>query len=352
MLKLDVDCEKLARNLHRDRQSLPGPFTAFLHKALRKVAAHYGLAVEAGPDAGAVSLCRTGATRIPATRLQDLPGPRPSSDEEGPHAGLGLAAAGPADAGAPRVVGVMRRSPSASGASDARAPAAPVGMSVEEREAAYERARERILGAATADAPAPDDGNTQQAAPAPQREAAAQQAAETAAAERDAAADARRAAPAASGAPPQGGSSAQRRAVMRDREKDLADPDFARRAPPQHYGGGPMGGPMGPGAYGFGQAPYGEAPYGYAQQQGGDYPPLGAAGGGTGRGGWSGGGGGGYGGGGGGGGGGYWPPLGGGGAAQGPYAAYAGAGRGQGAPVYGAYQGRGGGQQGQDRGGW
>lgn len=344
VLKLDVDCEKLALNLQRERMPLQGPFTAFLHKALRKVAAHYGLAVEAAPELGGMVLCRTGATRIPATRLQDLPGPRPS-DEEGPHAGLGLTAAGPADAGAPRVVGVMRRSPSASGASDARAPAAPAGMSVEEREAAYERARERILGAATADAPAPDDGSVQQAVPVPQREDAVHQAAEAAAAERDAAADARRAAPAASGAAPPGGggSSAQRRAVMRDREKDLADPDFARRAPPLQYGasGGQMGGAMGPGAYGFGQAPYGEAPYGYAAQQSGDYPPLGTAG----RGGWSGGGG----------GGGYWPPLGGGGAAQGPYAAYAGVGRGQGAPVYGAYQGRGGGQQayqGQDRGGW
>ena len=152
-----MECEKLARALRRDRAPLPGPLSSFQRTAARRVAAHYGLAVEATPEDGGLALCRTGATRVPATRLQDVAGPaRPSADDDAA-LGLGLAAggAGP-EAGPPRVVGVMRRSPSASGASDARAPAAPAAMSVEEREAAYERARERILGAATAEPPAGD----------------------------------------------------------------------------------------------------------------------------------------------------------------------------------------------------
>ena len=364
MLKYDVECEKLAKALRRDRAPLPGPLSSFQRQAARRVAAHYGLAVEATPEDGGLALCRTGATRVPASRLQDVPGPPRSAAEDDAALGLGLAAggAGP-EAGPPRVVGVMRRSPSASGASDARAPAAPAAMSVEEREAAYERARERILGAPIADAPAADDAAQQPAAAPPQRESAAQPAASAPAEwEREAAAPPaaeRDAAAPGAATPAPSSASAQRRAVMRDREKDLADPDFARPAPPMMpYGGGMVGGPAGPGPYGFGAAPYGDmgAPYGYGGGMGmgggPDFPPLGAAAG-NGGGRWSGGGG--YG----GGGGGYWPPLGAGGPAQGPAQGrygYAGGAAPRGAPGayggYGAPAGRGGAPAGHERNGW
>lgn len=140
-----MECERLARAPRRERFCLAGPLSAFQRSAVRKVSQHYGLAAEAQPEDGGVALCCTGLTRVPSSRLADVAGPARAPEDDQP-AGLALASAA-ADGAPPRVVGVMRRSPSASGGADARAPSTAAVLSVEEREAAYERARQRILGA-------------------------------------------------------------------------------------------------------------------------------------------------------------------------------------------------------------
>ena len=195
-----------------------------------------------------VCLFKTPAGRGPPSRLQDVP--LASASDAGDPGGSQQQPA--------RVVGVMRRT----GSGGAQASGLGLGgsaqpqppKSVEEREAEYERARERILGSsdgAAGVAPAqrageapPATGGAAGASAAPQEDASApqpQQAQQQPGARQGV----------GGGAP---------RALWRDREKDLADPDFRRRSG---------------GAYGQAQG-YGVAyvAAGFGQEE---FPALGAA---------------------------------------------------------------------------
>lgn len=151
MLRLDVECERLLL-LRNSRLEVGGKFTANnvcfralqplvprvspVHSLQRRlahlVAAHYGLSGETAQGGEFFVLLRTPAARIPPARLSDV-----ADDSAGPGGGSG------------RLVGLMRRGASGSTLGGPNS-AGQQQRSVEEREAEYERARQRILGVASA----------------------------------------------------------------------------------------------------------------------------------------------------------------------------------------------------------
>ena len=241
---------------------------------VRKVAKHYLLLCDPTPDDG-VCLTKTEKSRPPPSRLQDVPvladtdSGRASASDNAPAS----------DAAPPRVVmGVMRRNASSSSSLGGAGGGAGAGQAppktVEEREAEYERARERILGRSS-DTEAASSGNGAPAdagQPGPIRGGV----------------DAGAAAPTAPELPVDGGASGAvsygeqqqapsrrgggAKALLRDREKDLVDPDFVRAVPTQ-LGTAyvPLGQGMPPG---MGVPPWHPGAMGGMYLPAGDFPPL------------------------------------------------------------------------------
>lgn len=227
----------------------------------RKVAKHYQLLCDSTLEDG-ICLTKTERSRPPLSRLQDVP--VVSDSDRAASASAEAAAQAPGGvAEPPRVVkGVMRRNASSSNSLGGAGMAGGAGQApqktVEEREAEYERARERILGR-TSDADAAPDAAASastagvvdapsfaNSAPAvPLNEAGAQ-------------------------GPDAGGQRTRTsgaRALLRDREKDLADPDFVR---------GGYGVPMAP-AYSAVPMPWPPGLMPGSAYPPGDFPPLGGA---------------------------------------------------------------------------
>ena len=212
------------------RLTPPVPLCLAQRMLVRKVAKHYLLLCDPTPDDG-VCLTKTEKSRPPPSRLQDVPVLSDTDTGRGSTADCGP----PSDSGPPRVVmGVMRRNASSSsslggaGGGGGQGQAPP--KTVEEREAEYERARERILGRSSDTEPsgggAPEAGQPGQsragleawaAAPAPDQLPGDGGPGGPAPGEQQA-------------APRRGGGA---KALLRDREKDLVDPDFVRAVPTQ-----------------------------------------------------------------------------------------------------------------------
>jgi hypothetical protein len=244
---------------------------------VRKVAKHYLLLCDPTPDDG-VCLTKTDKSRPPPSRLQDVP---VLSDSD-PGRGNACDNAPASDNAPPRVVmGVMRRNASSSsslggaggGSGAGQAPA----KTVEEREAEYERARERILGRSS-DTEAASSGGC---APADEAGLSATACRGEGRLEPGAAAAHAPELPVDGGAsgtavsygdpqaPSRRGGGAK--ALLRDREKDLVDPDFVRAVPTQ-LGTAyvPLGQGMPPGM----GVPWHPGAMGGVYLPAGDFPPL------------------------------------------------------------------------------
>jgi len=250
----------------------------------RKVAAHYGMRCEPTADEG-VCLSKGQACRGPPSRLQDVPVTEPANAaQSAPVAPSGALA---------RVQRVMRRSASGGGGGGlggggsgepSSQPSTPKSM--EEREAEYERVRERILGssAALAEAAAQpgvcrEGSGGEQSAPAEGAPSDCAAAAALRSEPSGVAAPAQPPPPAAPAAAALHTMTAQqqaqaRRATLRDRAADAADPDFQR-------GGAARGMHAGHAVYAqpqpyAGYEGYEAAPYGYAQSMAHHFPALGS----------------------------------------------------------------------------